>query len=542
MDYKALAEILYPNTLTTGEAEAKYPIRELPKGACVTRFAPSPTGFVHFGNLIPTTVGQILARTTGGVFFLRIEDTDAKRTVEGGVSGIIDGLAEYKIHFDEGAVSEGDNGAYGPYRQSERAELYRIYAKSLVERGLAYPCFCSEEQLTEIRTTQEESKENYGYYGKYAACRELELDEIRQKLAAGAGYVLRLRSNGDPAKKIALDDVLRGKIEMPENDIDHVLLKSDGIPTYHFAHAVDDHLMRVTHVIRGDEWLATYPLHHQLFDILGFERVKYLHVSPLQKMEGTTRRKLSKRKDKEAALSYFARLGCPVQAVREYIMTLLNSNFEDWRRQNPGFPLEDFPFSVKKMNIAGALFDMDKLYDVSRGVISRMDAQEVYHGVTEWAEKYSPEFYSLFSRDRDYSISILSIGRGGAKPRKDITLWSGVPEYVSFFFDETFVKPSCPDGFTPEDYNEILAAYRDSYDSGEDQQAWFARIKAVGEKLGYCPDVKAYKASPDGWRGSVADVSMALRVAVTGRESSPDLYEVMKILGKDKVLERLGGY
>jgi glutamyl-tRNA synthetase len=537
MDWSKLADILYPGvTETPDDMERRYPPRDLPGGAAVTRFAPSPTGFIHIGNLYTAIINERLAGDDG-VFFLRIEDTDEKRAVEGGVERIVDGLNTYGVAFGECAVSDG---GYGPYSQRERAAIYHVYAKDMVRRGMAYPCFCAEETLAAMRAAQEAEKANYGYFGKWTKCKYLSFDIIKEKLLAGSPFVLRLRVSdadcgGAPEtarRAVVLDDPAKGRIEMPPNDIDHVLLKSDGIPTYHFAHAVDDHLMRTTHVVRGDEWIATYPLHHMLFELLGFKRPKYIHVAPLMKTDGGGKRKLSKRKDPECALSWYAEQGYPAAAVREYLFTLLNSNFEDWRKAHPASDIGDFPFSPKKMNAAGALFDIHKLDDISKNIISRMTAEEAYAGLAAWAERFDPDFGALLNGDRDHAVKILSIGRGGNKPRKDIAHWSEAKEYLSFFFDELFCPAPPPDtGF--------CAAFAEIYDPELAQEEWFAAVKALGERHGYCPDMKLYKSDPSGWKGSVADASGSLRIAVTGRENSPDLCEVMRILGFERVIGRL---
>jgi glutamyl-tRNA synthetase len=530
LDFDKLADTLFPHVTETPEdLERRYPPRGLPEGAKVTRFCPSPTGFIHIGNLYTALVGERVAHGSGGVFFLRIEDTDDKRAVEGGVEQIIEGLSHYGVQFDESGST--DNSAYGPYSQRVRAAIYHVCAKDMVRRGLAYPCFCPEGALSSMRAAQEAEKANFGYYGKWAKCRDLSFDSIVRQKQAGEAFVLRLRC---PAadKPVILDDPAKGRIEMPPNDVDHVLLKSDGIPTYHFAHAVDDHLMRTTHVVRGDEWIATYPLHHMLFDLLGFKPPKYIHVSPLMKLDGGGKRKLSKRKDPECALSWYAEQGYPVGAVREYIFTLLNSNFEDWRRANLSADIGTFPFSPKKMNAAGALFDIQKLDDISKNVIARMSAEEVFAELTAWAAKFDPEFHALLTRDPAYTVKTLSIGRGGGKPRKDIARWGEAKAYLSFFFDELFEAAPSPDP-------AFCKAYAEAYDPGKPQDEWFAQVKALGAEYGYCPDVKQYKAGPAGWKGSVADASGALRVAVTGREASPDLWEVMRILGRERVAGRL---
>ena len=424
MDYAALAGLLFPNVTDTPQSlEEKYPPRQLPEGAVVTRMAPSPTGFVHLGNLVMGLTAERMAHQSNGILFLRVEDTDAKREVPGAVEVLIETLKHYGISFDEGATIDGDNGSYGPYRQRQRAGIYHVYAKQLVEQGMAYPCFCTEEELSAMRAQQEANKETTGYYGKYALWRDRALEDIQAQLAEGNSWVLRFRSTGSVENQFKFDDLVKGKLTITENDVDHVLLKSDGIPTYHFAHAVDDHLMRTTHVVRGDEWLPTLPFHIQLFKALGFKLPKYVHIGPLMKMDGTSKRKLSKRKDQELALTFYKAAGFPVEAVYEYIMTVLNSNFEDWRRANPTAPSDDFTFSPKKLNPAGSLFDYAKLTDVSKNEIAKMDSAKVYTLLTEWAGEYDPEFAELLCRNPDYAKSILAIGRGGKKPRKDLATW-----------------------------------------------------------------------------------------------------------------------
>ncbi|MBE6683902.1 MAG: glutamate--tRNA ligase [Ruminococcaceae bacterium] len=541
MDTNLLAELLYPNIKTLpADIEARYPARNLPEGAKVTRFAPSPTGFLHIGNLYGAFTDERLAHTSGGVFYLRIEDTDAKRTVENGIQIIIETLAKLGVEFDEGAVIDGDNGNYGPYRQSERAEIYQTYAKQLIREGKAYPCFCTEEELTAIRERQEAEKLNPGYYGEFAIWRDAPIEKIEEKLNEGIPFVLRFRSEGDLNNKHKFRDEIKGEIDVTENDIDHVILKSDGIPTYHFAHAVDDHLMGTTHVIRDESWLSTLPFHIQLFKALGFKMPKYCHTAQVLKLDNGNKRKISKRKDPEAALTYYHSQGYPVAAVREYLMTLLNSNFEEWRLANPDAPIEDFKFTTKKMSVSGSLFDLDKLNDVSKNVISRLTAEEVYNFTLAWAKENDSEFASVLESDKDYAVRILSIGRGGKKPRKDIALWSEVKNYMSFFYNNLFAPvDSIPESFDRNDIKAVLSDFANTYDENVEQNDWFANIKAIAEKNGFCPDMKQYKANPESFKGSVADVSMFLRVAVTGRMNSPDLYEVMQILGKDTVLARV---
>lgn len=542
MDTIRLAQLLFPDvTETPEEVEARYPARQLPEGAKVTRMAPSPTGFMHLGNLFGALVDERLAHQSGGVFYLRIEDTDKKREVEGGVQLILDTFKKFGLPFDEGATIDGDNGDYGPYRQSQRAAIYHVFVKQLVERGYAYPCFCTEEELAAMRAEQEKNKENFGYYGKYAKYRDCPLEEIEKRIAAGEEYVIRFRSPGSIENKIKHTDLVKGKLELTENDQDIVLLKSDGIPTYHFAHIVDDHLMGTTHVVRGEEWLATLPVHIQLFDVMGWKKPKYVHTAQLMKMDGESKRKLSKRKDPELALSYYYEMGIPVPAVTEYIMTLLNSNFEDWRRANQTAPLNDFPFSPKKMSVSGSLFDMKKLSDVCKQVISRMSAEEVYDYVADWAKEYDPEFEKLFTRDPELTKAFLAIGRGGKKPRKDIEIWSTVKGYMDFMFDELFAPDysGIPQSVSAEDAKAILTEYTDIYDSADEMTDWFDKIKALAAEHGFAPETKEYKKNPDQYKGPVGDISMVLRVAVCGRTNAPDLYSVMKLLGADKVRERL---
>lgn len=540
MDYQALADLLFPDVHETPEAvEQRFPPRQLPEGAVVTRMAPSPTGFVHLGNLVQGLTSERMAHQSGGVLFLRVEDTDAKREVPGAVEVLIKTLKHYGISFDEGATMEGDNGIYGPYRQRQRADIYHVFAKKLVSEGKAYPCFCTEEELTAMRETQEANKENTGYYGKYAIWRDRSLEDIRAQLDAGNPWVLRFRSTGSIENQFKFDDLVKGKLTITENDIDHVLLKSDGIPTYHFAHAVDDHLMRTTHVVRGDEWLPTLPFHIQLFQALGFKLPKYVHIGPLMKMDGSSKRKLSKRKDPELALTYYKAEGFPVAAVYEYIMTLLNSNFEDWRRANPDAPVDNFKFSAKKLNPAGSLFDYAKLVDVSKNVISRMDAGQVYTLLSQWAQEFDPEFGALLAEDPDYATRILAIGRGGKKPRKDLAVWKDAKPYMGFFYDQYLETPEFDGKFEPGVIAKVLNRFLASFDITDDSGIWFEKVKAITTDMGFTTDMKAYKANPDAFPGTVADVSTFIRLAVTGKTNSPDLYTVMQILGKDRTVARI---
>ena len=540
MDYQALAKLLFPDvTETPEELEARFPQRNLPEGAVVTRMAPSPTGFVHLGNLVQGLTSERMAHQSGGVLFLRVEDTDAKREVPGAVEVLINTLKHYGIQFDEGATMEGDNGIYGPYRQRQRASIYHVYAKKLVSEGKAYPCFCTEEELAAMREQQEANKENTGYYGKYAMWRDRSMEDIQAQLDAGNPWVLRFRSTGSIENQFKFDDLVKGKLTITENDIDHVLLKSDGIPTYHFAHAVDDHLMRTTHVVRGDEWLPTLPFHIQLFQALGFKLPKYVHIGPLMKMDGNSKRKLSKRKDPELALTYYKAEGFPVSAVYEYIMTLLNSNYEDWRRANPDTPAVDFKFSPKKLNPAGSLFDYAKLVDVSKNVISRMSAEDVYAQLAQWAREFDPDFGDKLTSDPEYAKKILAIGRGGKKPRKDLAVWKDAKPYMGFFYDDYLGRPQFDEKFDKALVSDVLNRFLEVFDIADDANTWFDKVKAITNDIGFTTDMKAYKADPAAFPGTVADVSTMIRLAVTGQHNSPDLYTVMQILGKERTVARI---
>ena len=540
MDYNALAQLLFPNVTDTPESlEEKYPLRQLPEGAVVTRMAPSPTGFVHLGNLVQGLTAERMAHQSGGVLFLRVEDTDAKREVPGAVEVLLGTLKHYGISFDEGATIDGDAGIYGPYRQRQRAAIYHVYAKKLVSEGMAYPCFCTEEELAAMRQMQEANKETTGYYGKYAMWRDRSMEDVQAQLDAGNPWVLRFRSTGSIENQFKFDDLVKGKLTITENDVDHVLLKSDGIPTYHFAHAVDDHLMRTTHVVRGDEWLPTLPFHIQLFKALGFKLPKYVHIGPLMKMDGTSKRKLSKRKDPELALTYYKAEGFPVEAVYEYIMTLLNSNYEDWRRANPTAPATEFKFSPKKLNPAGNLFDYAKLTDVSKNEIAKMDATKVYELLTEWAKEFDPDFGAKLAADPQYATSILAIGRGGKKPRKDLAVWKDAKEYMGFFYDEYLQKPAFDEKFSAETVKTALRKFLEKFDIGDDSGVWFDKVKEITTEMGFTTDMKAYKADPTAFPGTVADISTFVRQAVTGKTNSPDLYTVMQILGYERTVERI---
>ncbi len=557
MDYNYLAELLFPHIKTTpADMEAKYPARTLPEGAKVTRFAPSPTGFVHFGGLFPSTVGERLAHQSGGVFYLRIEDTDAKREVEGAAEGLIKTLAKYGINFDEGAILDetgkiADKGAYGPYKQSQRGPIYQTFAKQLVREGKAYPCFTTEEELDELQAInkKEEIKntdwqaEAEARRAEMLARRSFTIEEVEAHLKQDHPFVIRFLATGDPEKKTKFTDLVKGNLEVPENDEDFVLLKSDGIPTYHFAHAVDDHLMGTTHVIRGEEWLPSLPKHIQLFNALGFRLPKYMHIAQIMRLdENGNKKKLSKR-DMGANMDDYTRMGYCPEAVCEYIMTLLNSNYEEWHMQNADKPYTEFPFNIKKMSSSGCLFDFDKINDVSKNVISRMTAEAVTEKVTAWALEFAPAFGAVLAADKAYAERIFAIGRGGKKPRKDLATWVDAKPYMGFFYDEFFtVEDQLPEGTDMADVKATIKAFMESYSETDDMNTWFDKVKIIAESLGYASDMKAYKADPTAFKGNVADISSFLRLAVTGKLNAPDLYTVMQILGKERVFARLNAF
>lgn len=545
MNYKDLADLIFPNAKEISYYEEKYPERDLPEGAVVTRFAPSPTGFVHIGGLYQALVARIVAKKTGGVFFLRVEDTDQKREIENGVTGIVYSLKDFDMTPDEGMTSENEEtGDYGPYKQSERKEIYQAYAKYLIEQGKAYPCFASQQELEEMRAKQEAAKIRPGYYGVWAKYRDLPVDEAVQKIKNGEKYIIRFKSPGREDRKIKHKDIIKGNVDFPENDQDIVIIKADGLPTYHFAHAIDDHLMRTTHVIRSDEWLSSVPLHLQLFQELGFKAPKYAHISPIMKNDNGNKRKLSKRKDPEAAVSYYKEEGIPEVAVKEYLLNIANSTFENWRRANPDKRMEEFDFQLNKMSVSGALFDMVKLLDVSKITISKMSAEEVYARTLEWAEKYDTEFAQLLKENKEYALKVFGIERGNIKPRKDIAKWSDVKNTIIYMFDEEFFKEDSVYEYdrisNKAEINKILNSYVEKYfDICDDKQTWFNKMKDLAEEVGYAREVKEYKKEPEKWPGHVGDISTVIRVALTGRTNTPDMYEIMKVLGKDSVIKRL---
>ena len=542
-----LASLIFPDVGendTVESLEALFPERGLPEGTRVTRMAPSPTGSMHIGNLYGSLADERIAHTSSkdGVFYLRIEDTDDKREVPGAVDKIIKYLGAFGIEFDEGAVKDGDMGKYGPYRQRQRAKLYHIVAKKLLLDGRAYPCFCSEEDLEKAHAAQEAEKANFGYYGKWAVHRDMPVEEAIEKIRNGESFVLRFRSLGDASKKVEFKDQIKGKLSFPENDQDFVLLKSDGIPTYHFAHVVDDHFMRTTDVVRGEEWLSTLPWHVELWRACGFKMPRFCHTAQVMKLDAETgtKRKMSKRKDPECTLGFYFAKGYPAKSVIEYLMTLLNSNYEQWRSANKDASYKDFPFKASAMGNSGAMFDLDKFNDVSKNVIASMTADEVYDGVTAWAKENDEAFYAKLTADEAYAKAFLAIGRGGKKPRKDFACWSEVQSFVSYYYDDLFRREDdFPSGISADERAAILNEYIAVYDEADDTNAWFEKLKALSEAHGCTSDMKAYKADPTAFKGNVTDVSNIIRVAVTGRLNSPDLCAVMKVLGKDRVAARL---
>lgn len=542
MDYKQLAERLFPDVTTTvDDLEARYPARDLAEGAMITRLGPSPTGFIHIGNLYGALIDERLAHQSGGKFLLRIEDTDDKRKVEGAEALIIRAMEYFGIHFDEGVTLSGDKGDYGPYHQSERVEIYQAVAKQLVAQGKAYPSFATEEDLAKIREAQEAQKLNTGYYGKWATDRNLTLEEIEEKLAAGEEWTLRLRAAGNPEETRAIPDGIRGHVTIHPNDQDFVLLKTNGVPTYHFAHVCDDHFMRVTHVVRGEEWLATLPFHIELFETLGWEHPVYCHTAHLMKIdEAGTRRKLSKRKDPEMALSFYEEKGFFPEAVREYIMILLNSDYEEWRLANPDTPLEDFPVHLDKMATSGALFDMVKLEDVSKETLVRLDEATIADFVIAWAEKYQPDVASVIAPQRDDFVKLLAIGRDGKKPRKDLMNAEQIVQFTKYFFDEWFTQEDAlPENIPAEEAVAILEDYLATYDHSDDNEVWFGKIRTITENRGYAVRPKDYKKNPDAYKGHVGDVSTVVRLAITGRRNSPDIWAIQQVLGEEKTIARV---
>lgn len=543
MDYKDLANLIFPDVKEISYYEEKYKKRNLEEGAIVTRFAPSPTGFVHLGSLYQVVIARKMAKQTGGVFFLRVEDTDQKREVENGVTGIIESLRDFGLTPDEGMINETEEiGEYGPYKQSLRKDIYQAYAKHLLEQGKAYPCFATPEELDEMRAKQESAKIRPGYYGVWAKYRNLTVEEATQKIENGEPYIIRLKSPGREDRKIKHHDVIKGNVDFPENDQDIVIIKADGLPTYHFAHAVDDHLMGTTHVIRGDEWLSSVPLHLQLFQMLEFKAPKYAHIAPIMKEDDGGKRKLSKRKDPEAAVSYYTEIGVPKEAVTEYLLNIANSNFELWRKQNPNASVDEFELQLNKMSVSGALFDIVKILDIAKTVISKYTAESIYEEAVNWAKIYDEELYKLLE-DKEYALKVFGIERGNAKPRKDIAKWSDVKENIEYMYDDEFYAKERTYEYQKvtdkELINKIVTLYMEKYyNENDEKQTWFDKIKDLSQEVGFAREVKEWKKEPEKWPGHVGDISTVLRVALTSKANTPDMYEIMQVLGKERIFKR----
>ena len=549
MDNQKLAELLFPEVVNTPEYyEEKFPYRKLPNKAEVTRMAPSPTGFIHLGNLYSALADERIAHRNGGVFYLRIEDTDEKRKVDGAVETIINVLRYFNIEFDEGAGFDDSDprNAYGPYFQRQRVEIYHSYAKSLVERGLAYPCFCTEEELDKVRAEQEEKKVLTGYYGEYATCRNLSYEEIEANIKAGKPYVLRLRSQGSPDKEITFVDAIKGEIKLPENIHDIVLLKKDGIPTYHFAHAIDDHLMRTTVVVRGGEWLASAPIHYELLHLLGFKMPAYEHTAHLMKFDEETggKRKLSKRKDPELSLDYYRKDGYHPYTMKVYLLTLLNSNFEEWHEKFPDKDINEFPFSVDKMSQSGALFDKDKLHNICKNELSKLSEDELYDFLYDWAKENAPENVDMWFADKEKMLQILRLymGVGAKRRRKDFMYAKQIFELIAYFFDGASNDEKDEFRLDEDMVSDILKTYLSKYDHNDDNSAWFNKLKEIADEHGFASDMKAYKANPENYKGNVSDIAEVVRIAVTGRANTPDLWTIVHIMGEEQMKERIEKY
>ena len=546
MTNKELADLIFPNiTKTIEDYERIYPKRNLSEGAIVTRFAPSPTGFVHIGHIFSSFVANKVAKDTNGVFYLRIEDTDQERIVEGGITNILKDLSDYDIIFDEGMVSETEEkGNYGPYQQSKRREIYHTFIKYFLENDMAYPCFCTKEELEEIRTAQEKRKDRIGYYGRYAKYRKTSIDEAYERIKNGEKFVIRLKSPGDFEKKVIVKDLIRGNISFPENDMDIVIMKQDGLPTYHFAHLVDDYLMRTTHIIRSDEWVSSLPVHVQLFKMLGVNPPLYAHLSPIMKDDNGTKRKLSKRKDPECAMKFYHEEGLPIYAVKLYLMTLANTNFEQWMDENKDKTIDDFEFSFSKISKSGGLFDMEKLLNISKNYLSRISANDFYDMLVNYTKEYDKEFYELITKYKDFTIGLLNIERNQNKPRKDYAKFSDVKELVWYMYDELFDKHEKNYEWQlindKDEIIQLLSTYIDKYyDEKDDQQAWFEKIKLLSDEFGYAKEVKEYKENKDNYKGHVGDVSTVIRVGVTTKSTTPNLYDILKLFGKEKIKQRI---
>ena len=545
MTNKDLADLIFPNLEHDVEYyEALYPERNLKEGEKVTRFAPSPTGYLHIGGFFQALIDYVLAKNSNGIFYLRNEDTDKAREVDTAVELIMKTLNQYGLVPDEYEYEGKIVGEYGPYIQSERKEIYHAYIKRLIEIGRAYPCFCTREELNEMRQKQEERKKRTGYYGSYAKCRKLSVEEQIEKIKANTPYVIRFRSNGDFDNKIVFEDLVKGRLSLSENDIDDVIMKSDNmLPTYHFAHVVDDHLMHTTHVVRGEEWLPSVTKHIEMFKAFGFKPPKYIHTPLIIKRDGDSVRKISKRKDPEASMGYYTEKGYPEEAVIEALMTIINSNYEEWHTNNPDKTFRDFTFSPKKMSSSGALFDLEKLNNISRDVISKMTKEELLERSLNWANKFDEELKELIEKDKEYYMNIINIERCQKKPRKDYETYSDIKNYIWYMYDELFTKEDKTyefNGIDIEEVRNVLKTYFDKYyDVSFDKDTWFNKMKEAAEEMGYCANMKEYKLNPDNYKGSIADFSMIIRVALTTKTTTPDLYEIMKLLGTDRIKERI---
>ncbi|ANY76158.1 glutamate--tRNA ligase [Paenibacillus ihbetae] len=546
MSNDRMADLLFPDVkqLPT-DMESLYPPRNLPSSAMVTRFAPSPTGPLNIGGLYAALISERLAHQSNGVFIFRIEDTDKKREVQGSIENMIHSLSYFRIPYDEGPDLSGvDQGAYGPYKQSERIQIYKVFMKGLVRNGLAYPCFCDSGDLQQLRITQQKLKVTTGYYGSWAKHRDITVEQAQEQILNGKSFVIRLRSSGSSDRRVLFTDLVKGPMELPENEQDIVIMKTDGLPTYHFAHVIDDYLMGTTHVIRGDEWLSSVPVHIQLFETLGFKIPEYGHIAPIMKQVGASKRKFSKRKDLDGTAMYYQEQGYPGIAIGEYFMTLANSDFEEWRKANPNASFRDFVIDTDKMNASGALLDMNKLHDISKDVISRLTDQQVVDHVSTWSKEHDPELFAFIGKNQEYTINILNIGRTIEKPRKDYAKWSDVKTMIAFFYDEWFEMEvtsgyKLPANVSFDAAKEIVRGFSTSYRFNHDKEAWFETLKELAAELGYAKDMKQYKADPNRYKGHVGDVAMVIRVALTNRTHTPDLFDLMKVMGEHRVLARM---
>lgn len=547
-NYEKLANLIFPDiTETIEDLEKRYPARDLPEGAKVTRFAPSPTGFLHTGSLFASMISRKMAKDSNGVFYTRLEDTDQKREVAGSGDSLIDQLNKFGVTPDEGYLgTDKEKGNYGPYVQSLRANIYKVVIKYMLSNNMAYPCFCSPEELSEMRKVQEAKKENFGYYAEYAKCSKLSVEEAIERIEKGENFVIRFRSQGDYHNKVAIDDAIRGHIEMAENDQHLVIYKSDGLPTYHFAHLVDDHFMRTTHVTRGEEWMPSLPMHIELFNSMNWQAPTYAHLPVIMKLDNGNRRKLSKRKDLEAAVSFFLEQGYPIEGFMEYLYTIANSNYEAWRIENPDLDKDEFKFSFDKMSLDGALFDLAKVQFLCKEKLGRMNTETFFNESRQWASVYSPELFELIEENPGFYKQIVSIEREKENPRKDYEKYSDILPLIKFFYNnyynELVKELIVPENYTQENINEVLTKYVESFDLSLSEEDWFNHMKEVAVECGYATNRKDYKKNPEAYKGQVSDVAAILRLVVTLRLQSPNLYFVMQILGKEEVARRIKNF